>query len=135
VRLKALIRTTINQGWLSLTDSYPFPHSVSQFAQDVSWQISPYASLNDATPFHIGEGKWNRDRRFTDDQITNMYEGDPIFNDRHFSESIADATYSRYMVDGDAAGVTKHLQSMQNVFKQWDDRLDTSKGLYWVEPL
>ena len=33
----------------------------------MGWQLEPWASLNDATGFHIGEGRWLRDRRFSDD--------------------------------------------------------------------
>ena len=35
----------------------------TEFFDDVDWQRQPYASLNDASGFHIGEGRWLRDRR------------------------------------------------------------------------
>ncbi|KAK4499743.1 hypothetical protein PRZ48_007929 [Zasmidium cellare] len=77
----------------------------TEFLDDVGWQLEPWATLNDATGFHIGEGRWLRDRRFADDYIRHMYNGG---NDRHFTDYMADS---------------------------WDDSFDTDKGLYWREPL
>ncbi len=68
--------------------------AVARFGNDApwygcGWQREPYASLNDASAFHIAEGRWLRDRRYTDDYIDFLYEGGG--NDRHFSEGIAGA--------------------------------------------
>ncbi len=105
----------------------------TEFLDDVPWQRAPYASLNDATAMHIYEGRWLRDRRYTNDYIDDMYSGGG--NDRHFSESIADAVYAHYLVDGDKAFATKHLDSMEHIYELWDDRYDAEKKLYWIEPL
>lgn len=48
---------------------------------------------------------------------------------------MADSVWQRYLVDGDKAAITTHLDAMTNLFTQWNDALDTSKGLYWREPL
>ncbi len=104
----------------------------TEFLDDVSWQLEPWASLNDATGFHLGEGRWLNDRRFADDYIAHMYNGG---NDRHFTDYMADSVWGRYLVDGDRAGATRHLAAMRTLYGQWDDHIDTSKGLYWVEPL
>ncbi len=105
----------------------------TEFLDDVGWQREPYASLNDATAFHIYEGRWLRDRRYADDYIDYMYSGGG--NDRHFSESIADAVYAHYLVDGDAAFAVRHLNSMEHIYGLWDDHYDAGKKLYWIEPL
>jgi len=105
----------------------------TEFLDDVGWQREPYASLNDATGFHIAEGRWLRDRRYTSDYIDFMYEGGG--NDRHFSEAIADATWNRYLVDGDRGAALSHLDAMQHIYGLWDDHFDFAKGLYWIEPL
>ena len=105
----------------------------TEFLDDVGWQREPYASLNDATGFHIGEGRWLRDRRYTGDYIDFMYEGGG--NDRHFSEAIADATFQRFLADGDLQAALKHLPAMKHVYGLWDDRYDLAKKLYWIEPL
>ncbi|USW57870.1 Putative coagulation factor 5/8 domain, six-hairpin glycosidase superfamily [Septoria linicola] len=105
----------------------------TEFLDDVGWQLEPWATLNDATGFHLGEGRWLRDRRYADDYINHMYEGGG--NDRHFTDYMADSVWQRYLVDGDRASITSHLNAMTNLFNQWNDALDTSKGLYWREPL
>jgi hypothetical protein len=104
----------------------------TEFLDDVSWQLSPWATLNDATGFHISEGRWLRDRRYVDDYIRFMYNGG---NDRHFTDWQADSAWQRYLVDGDTSAITPLLSSMVNLFNAWNDALDTNKGLYWREPL
>jgi len=105
---------------------------VTEFLDDVGWSLKPYESLNDATGFHIHEGRWLRDRRYMDDYIDFMYHGG---NDRHFSEAIADAAYARYLVDGNRAFALKNLEEMKRIYRLWDDHRDASKGLYYIEPL
>jgi hypothetical protein len=107
-------------------------YSASEFLDDVSWQLEPWASLNDATGFHIGEGRWLRDRRFTNDYIKFMYNGG---DDRHFTDYMADSTWSRYLVDGDAPAATAHIDTQLGLYQEWNDHFDASIGLYWVEPL
>ncbi len=104
----------------------------TEFLDDVGWQREPYASLNDASGFHIAEGRWLRDRRYTDDYIDFMYRGG---NDRHFTDYMADSVYGRFLVDGDRAAAVRHLGAMRHIYRLWDDRFDFTKGLYWVEPL
>lgn len=104
----------------------------TEFLDDVPWQLEPWASLNDATGFHLGEGRWLRDRRFADDYLAHMYAGG---NDRHFTDYTADAVWGRYLVDGDRAGATRHLAAMRRLYDQWSDHYDRSRGLYWVEPI
>lgn len=67
-----------------------------------------------------------------DDYIRHMYNGG---NDRHFTDYMSDSVYGRYLVDGDQASLTTHLDAMIDLFGQWNDALDVSKGLYWREPL
>ncbi|HXH16100.1 MAG TPA: discoidin domain-containing protein [Sphingomonas sp.] len=104
----------------------------TEFLDDVGWQLEPYASLNDATGFHLGEGRWLRDRRYADDYIDFMYRRG---NDRHFTDYMADSVYDRFLVDGDRVAATRHLAAMRKLYAAWDDHFDTAKGLYWVEPL
>ncbi|QQV76673.1 discoidin domain-containing protein [Sphingomonas aliaeris] len=104
----------------------------TEFLDDVGWQREPYASLNDASGFHIAEGRWLRDRRYADDYIDFMYRGG---NDRHFTDYMADSVYGRFLVDGDRAAAVRHLGAMRHIYRLWDDRFDFTKGLYWVEPL
>ncbi|MBV2148004.1 discoidin domain-containing protein [Sphingobium sp. AS12] len=105
----------------------------TEFLDDVDWQRHPYASLNDATGFHLGEGRWLNDRRFADDYINFMYRSGG--NDRHFTDHMADAVWVRYLVDGDQAGAVRHLPVMNHIYRLWDDKFDFDKGLYFIEPL
>jgi hypothetical protein len=88
--------------------------------------------LNDATGFHIGEGRWLRDRRFSDDYLNHMYNGG---NDRHFTDYMADSTWTRFLVDGDRTTMIAHLDAMISLYEKWNDHYDNTKSLYWVEPL
>lgn len=105
----------------------------TEFLDDVSWQTKPWASLNDATAFHLLEGRWCRDRRFKEDYATFILG--PNSNTRQFSESMAASVYKGFLVDGVAADATALLDEMTSVYDAWQDAFDTSKGLYYVEPL
>lgn len=105
----------------------------TEFLDDVDWQRHPFASLNDATGFHLGEGRWLNDRRYAGDYIDFMYRSGG--NDRHFTDYMADSVYGRYLVDGDRAAALQHLPVMRHIFRLWDDKFDFDKGLYFVEPL
>lgn len=104
----------------------------TEFLDDVSWQREPYATLNDASGFHIGETRWLRDRRYAADYVDYMYRGG---NDRHFTDYMADSVYGRLLVDGDRTAAIAHLPTMRHVYNSWEDRFDRSKHLYWIEPL
>ena len=106
---------------------------VTEFLDDVGWAKRPTQSLNDATAFHIHEGRWLRDRRYVDDYVDYMYAGGG--NDRHFSEAIADAVYADFLATGDKAQAVKNLDGMKRIYQQWDDHYDAAKGLYFIEPL
>jgi hypothetical protein len=105
----------------------------TEFLNEMSWDRKPYSSLNDATGFHLYEGRWLKDNRYVRDYITYLYQHGG--NDRHFSEYIADATYANHLVNPDRAFVTAQLPAMRRSYQAWSDHYDTSKGLYYIEPL
>lgn len=111
----------------------------TEFLDDVSWQLNPYASINDAAGFHLGEGRWARDRRFAHDYLGYLYtyheDAGAYGNNRAYSEVVADAAWRTYLVDGDLGGVAQWQAAMKIIFDQWADHYDAAKGLYWVEPL
>lgn len=105
----------------------------TEFLDNIGWQTNPWASLNDATGFHLLEGRWCRDRRFKEDYATFMYSSNS--NTRQYSESMATSVWQGYLVDGVANDAIARLDAMQSVFNAWQDSFDASKGLYWVEPI
>jgi hypothetical protein len=105
---------------------------VTEFLDDVGWAFNPYQSLDDATGFHIHEGRWLKSNRYLDDYITFMYSG---ANDRHFSDAIAAAVYARYLANGDRAFATMNLEGMKRLYESWADHYDPARGLYYIEPL
>lgn len=107
--------------------------TVTEFLRNVPWARQPYTDLNDSASFHLLEGRWLRDPAVIDSLIDHLYTGGA--NDRHFSESIAAATFDTTLVTGDPLPAIRHLDTMQYIFNQWDDHLDRARNLYWIEPV
>jgi hypothetical protein len=105
----------------------------TEFLNDVSWQTNPWASLNDATGFHLLEGRWSRDRRFKEDYAKFIFSSNS--NRRQFSENMADGVWKGYLIDGDINSASQLLDEMQTVYNAWADSYNSTRGLYWVEPL
>lgn len=106
---------------------------VTEFLNPMGWDLKPYNSLNDATGFHIYEGRWLKDQHYIRDYINYMYKLGG--NDRHFSEAIADAAYAYYLVNPDKQFITSQLPSMVKIYNAWYDHFDQSKGLYYIQPI
>lgn len=94
--------------------------------------MCPY--FNVALGFHLNEGRWCRDRRFTHDYVEHMF-GSRNGNNRQYSEYMADSVWNVYLIDHDAQFAVKYLEQMKTLYEQWNDHLDASKGLYYIEPL
>ena len=105
----------------------------TEFLPDVPWARHPYTDLNDSSSFHILEGRWLRDPRYVQSLVDHLYAGGG--NDRHFSESIAAATYAWTEVTGNPAPALRHLDAMEHVYNLWDDHFDAGRNLYWIEPI
>jgi hypothetical protein len=102
----------------------------TEFINHVAWDRDPYCTINAASMHHIYEGRWLRDNSYMDGYINNLYNDSG--NNRRYSESIADAAYARYLVNGDAAFLMSHLAGMQQVYDAWVDHYDSSKNLYYI---
>jgi hypothetical protein len=107
--------------------------TILEFLDNVPWARQPYTDLNDSASFHLMEARWMRDPTIVDDLIDHLYTG--AANDRHFSESIAAATYATTLVTGDSGPALRHLDTMQYIYNAWDDHFDRARNLYWIEPL
>lgn len=107
----------------------PDGHVITEFINHVSWDRDPFCTINAAAQHHIHEGRWLRDQQYMDDYISYLYAGG---NDRKYSESVADASYARYLVNGDAEFLISQLDSMKSVFNNWNDHWDSAKQLYYT---
>jgi hypothetical protein len=106
---------------------------ITEFLDNVGWDKDPYSSLNDATGFHIYEGRWLKNNQYVNGYINYMYRWGG--NDRHFSEGIADAAFASYLVNADSTFITEQLNIMEHIYNLWLDHYDLNKNLYYIEPL
>ncbi len=116
---KAHIRKTYNNGYV-----------ITEFINHVAWDRDPYCTINAASMHHIYEGRWLKDNRYMDGYIDYLFQQGG--NDRRYSESVADAAYARYLVNGDKAFIEKQLDSMKAIYNRWDDHYDSSRQLYYI---
>ena len=123
-------------------DLGPDGYITTEFLNDVSWQTQPYASLVDATGFHLREGRWCRDQRYNQDYVKFMLD-DERGDMYQFSEWVADSVWAGYLVDGDIEGAVAKLDRLVDVFEGWKGNMteagtggfDGGKGLFWIQPL
>ncbi|KAL4940082.1 hypothetical protein BDV06DRAFT_230599 [Aspergillus oleicola] len=110
----------------------------TEFINDVSWQVSPWAILINAANYHLREGRWCRDRRFKEDYVDVLFSD--ITDHTQFSEVLADGVWQGFLVDGVLEDAVSRIESMKGVYEGWNASLgfggfDTSKGLYYIQPL
>lgn len=108
----------------------PDEYVITEFINHVPWDREPYCTINAASMHHIYEGRWLKDDRFMNGYINNLYQQGG--NNRRYSESIADASYARYLVNGDGDFIKNQLDSMIAVYEGWSDHWDSSKQLYYI---
>jgi len=109
-----------------------YGYVITEFIDEVDWDKKPYGTINAAAGHHILEGRWIKDRRYLDGYINYMYSGGG--NDRHYSENVAYAAYSRYLVNADVSFIKSQQKEMQRVYEGWNDHYDTDKKLYYITP-
>ncbi|HCW07359.1 MAG TPA: glycogen debranching protein [Cytophagales bacterium] len=103
---------------------------ITEFIDHVPWDREPYCTINAASMHHIYEGRWLKDQCYMDGYINYLfYKGG---NDRRYSESIADATYARHLVNGDKKFIVDQLDSMIAIQNRWADHYDSAKNLYYI---
>jgi hypothetical protein len=108
----------------------PNEYVTTEFINDMGWDRDPYSTINAATMHHIYEGRWLKDNRYMDGYINYMFQQGG--NNRHYSESIADAAYARYLVNCDSDFLIRQLDSMKSSYEQWSDHFDPGKNLYYI---
>ena len=116
---KAHLRRTGDEDWV-----------VTEFINHVAWDREPWCTINAASMHHIHEGRWLKDDRYLNAYIDYLCQRGG--NNHHYSESIADAAWSRYLVNGDSAFLLKQLDSLASAYDTWSDHYDRTKQLYWI---
>ena len=103
---------------------------ITEFINHVPWDREPWCTINAASMHHIYEGRWLKDSRFMNGYINYLFQEGG--NDRRYSESVADAAYARYLVNGDSAFIVQQLDSMKEDYEKWSDHWDSTKQLYYI---
>ncbi len=103
---------------------------ITEFINHVAWDRDPYCTIDAASMHHIYEGRWLKDKRYIDGYIYNLCQQGG--NNRHYSESIADAVYTNYLVNSDSSFAIQQLDSLKKLYNDWDDHWESSKNLYWI---
>ncbi len=106
---------------------------ITEFIDHVAWDREPFCTINAASMHHIYEGRWLRDPRYMDGYINNLYQQGG--NDRRYSESVADAAYARYLVDGDQDFIVAQLDKMKSTYEGWYDHYDSTKKMFWISAM
>lgn len=101
-----------------------------------------YGGLSDAAGYHILDGRWLRNRAYSDDYLNFWLRG--TGDARGFSEWIASAAYQRYLVTGDAAQLKANLQQFIALYNAWNSNYTsnitvngaaTTNSLYFQSPV
>jgi len=108
----------------------PNKYVITEFINHVPWDRDPYCTINAASMHHIYEGRWLNDPRYMNGYINYLYQEGG--NNRRYSESIADAAYAYFLVNGDKNFIVAQLDSMKQVYDHWIDHWDSSQNLYYI---
>jgi len=103
---------------------------ITEFINHVAWDREPYCTINAASMLHIYEGRWLKDDRYINSYINYLFQNGG--NNRHYSESIADAAFQNYLVNADSSFLMQQLDSMKRMYNEWSDHYDSSKNLYYI---
>jgi len=131
---RALRYTTAGAGYIATEYDNP-----TWYAGDTS-----YGGLSDAAGYHILDGRWLRNRTYTDDYINYWLRGAGKAKSRLYSEWITSAAYQRYLVTGDATLIKANLQQFITLYNSWGSNLTanipvngttTTDALYFQSPL
>lgn len=96
---------------------------------------SAFGAINAAAGHHLYEARWLKTARYAEDYLRFWLEGPGKSGAHQYSFWVADATYARYLVNGDAKGATALLSDLTAQYDGWADHLDGAHGLYWQTPV
>jgi len=91
--------------------------------------------ISSAVGHHVMEGRWLHEGKFVDDYARYWLRGGPdgaLHPKFHsYSEWLAHALWSRFLVNADRAFLVSLLDDLVRDYAQWDRERLTESGLYW----
>jgi len=101
---------------------------ITEFLPGVPW-AGKDNTINCAAGHHLYEGRWLADPKYLDDYSAFWFRegGDP----RQYSTWLADAMWSRYLVNGDAGFVKALLPDLVSNYYGWEKSHLGTNGLFW----
>jgi len=98
-------------------------------------EMTDYATLPDAAPFHLDEARWLHDRSIAEDYAGYWYRPpapagkspDP----RKYSEPLTSAVREVTLANGDSALTTSLLPDFVRVYHDWERTQQDPNGLFW----
>ncbi|MBX7127302.1 MAG: hypothetical protein K1X47_16525 [Cyclobacteriaceae bacterium] len=112
-----------------IRETGPGDYVITEFINHVAWDREPWCTINAAAMHHIYEGRWLRSPYYVDSYVRYLVTGG---NDRRYSESVADAAWSHYLVHGDSTFIVNQLDHLQATWTDWADHFDSRKQLYFI---
>ncbi len=91
-------------------------------------------TISCALGHHLYEGRWLKDQDLLDEYIRFWLRGNDGGPQPHlhkYSNWVADAVYSRYLVNGDRAFVVDLLDDLVRDYEQWEKEKQLDDGLFW----
>jgi hypothetical protein len=103
---------------------------ITEFLPPVPW-AGKDNSINCAAGFHITEGRWLHESKYLDDYLVFwLRKGGAV---RQYSFWIADATWERYLVTGDAGFTKGLLPDLVANYQSWEKKHLDPNGLFWQD--
>ncbi len=96
---------------------------------------SAFGAINAAAGHHLYEARWLKTARYAEDYLRFWLEGPGKSGAHQYSFWVADATYARFLVNGDESAATALLSDLTAQYDGWADHFDATHGLYWQTPV
>ncbi|CAL8125673.1 unnamed protein product [Orchesella dallaii] len=106
-------------------------YTVTEFIHKVDYS-QKFDSINAAAGHHIYESRWLRNPRYNEDYI-NFWSREGAAN-QQYSEWIADASYSNYLVTGNRDFITSQQQGLVNNFNGWNNSYEPVLNMFFITP-
>jgi hypothetical protein len=101
---------------------------IDEFLDDVPW-AGKYNTINGAAPHHLREARWLRDPAYADQYSRFWFS--PAGEPRRYSFPVADAVYSVFLANNNAALPLALLPDLVRNYAEWEKTNRDANGLFW----